>query len=413
MTDFFKGPMGEALRQVVNLLWSSGYEAYLAGGCVRDYLLNRPFKDIDIATNAKPEELIRMFPAHIRVGQQFGIIIVVVEHFKFEVATFRTDGDYLDGRHPENISFASAEEDAKRRDFSINALFFDLNNQKVIDFVGGVVDLEAKIIRAVGDPHKRFKEDYLRILRALRFKVQLNFQIETQTWLALTQEMSHIHSISGERISEELFRGLLADSHSMAEILHSSGAWDILFSYLGKRNSQAAGILVNFKEKIRTKGEAFAFLILQTDLIKQSELIIFESRQKIKWSLDYEVLLQKLNGQFKLSREDLKTLKFLGASWCWNKNWQNLRAGFRYELLAMPENQLLVQILLALGADKTLVTRDLHFAQNQPRPFLTGTDVEKLDARQRGRVLKESFYLQWEQKINSRTEALNWLNNCS
>jgi tRNA nucleotidyltransferase/poly(A) polymerase len=409
MQDFFNGPIGEALKKVVDQIWSLGYDAYLAGGCVRDHLLSRPFKDIDIATNAKPDELIKIFPNHIPVGKQFGIIIVIMDQYKFEVATFRSDGDYLDGRHPQGIIFSSAEEDAQRRDFSINALFFDLKSNEVIDYVGGIIDLNAKLIRAVGDPRKRFSEDYLRILRALRFRVQLKFEIELQTWWALLNEMKNIMTISGERIADELFKGLAADPQMMSDILQSSGAWHVLFPYLGKRNQEQASKLQNIKSSIQSKGEAFALLLLQTEVQAIKDAFDCESNQKIKWNLEYEQIVKKINDHLKLSREDLKILKYLGASCCWIKNWKNLRPAFSYELLAMFEDKILADLLIAFGLDSSIIAKDMSFAKNQPKSFLTGSDVEKLDPKQRGGVLKESFYLQWEQKLCDRNEALEWL----
>jgi tRNA nucleotidyltransferase/poly(A) polymerase len=410
MIDFFQGPMGEALKQVVETLAGAKFESYLAGGCVRDYLLNRSFKDIDIATNAKPDELIKLFPNHIPVGKQFGIIIVLVNHFKFEIATFRTDGDYVDGRHPQSISFASAEEDAKRRDFTINALFFDLKKNQIIDYVNGTGDLKSKIIRAVGDPHKRFSEDYLRILRALRFKVQLEFEIEAQTWQALSQEVKNLNLISGERISDELYKGLEANPKVMVDILESSGAWTVLFfSYLGTRSNAQAHKLNAIKSKVECKGTAFAFLLLQSESINKLEPFDLETIEKIKWAPAYENILKKINDQLKLSREDFKILKYSGAAGAWTKNWQKLRPAFRYEILAMPENKFLPAFLLAFGLDPAILSRDLLLAQNQPPAFLTGVDVEKIDPKMRGGVLKECFYLQWEQKLTSRAEALKWL----
>lgn len=410
MIDFFQGPMGEALKQVVDTLAGAKFESYLAGGCVRDYLLNRSFKDIDIATNAKPDELIKLFPNHIPVGKQFGIIIVLINHFKFEIATFRTDGDYVDGRHPQSISFASAEEDAKRRDFTINALFFDFKKNQIIDYVNGTHDLNSKIIRAVGDPQKRFSEDYLRILRALRFKVQLEFEIETQTWLALSQEVKNLNLISGERISDELFKGLVANPKVMVDILVSSGAWSILFnSYLGARNNTQNCKLNAIKGKLESKGAAFAFLLLQSEAINKLEPLIIETIEKIKWAPAFENILKKINDQLKLSREDFKILKYLGAAEAWTKNWQKLRPAFRYEILAMPENKFLPEFLLAFELDPAILSHDLSRAHSQPSAFLTGVDVEKISPKMRGGVLKECLYLQWEQKLTCRADALEWL----
>src|SRR3569623_3460811 len=158
----------EAIR-IVQTLVNAGHEAVFAGGCVRDMLRGGEPKDYDVATSARPEQVRKIFPNSHAVGAHFGVIIVVMDGQPFEVATFRRDGDYSDGRHPDAVEFTSAEEDAKRRDFTVNGLFYNPLKDEVIDHVGGRADLEKKILRAIGDPRQRFQEDHLRLLRAIRF----------------------------------------------------------------------------------------------------------------------------------------------------------------------------------------------------------------------------------------------------
>src|SRR5437763_17037138 len=177
-----KSPMEQTGREIVRKLRAAGHVAYYAGGCVRDLLSGKPPKDIDVATDARPEMVQKLFARTYAVGAHFGVIVVLENGFQFEVATFRSDGAYLDGRHPVDVHFASAEEDAARRDFTINGMFFDPESDAVIDFVGGRTDLEARLIRAIGDPAQRFTEDRLRMLRAIRFATVLGFEIETATW---------------------------------------------------------------------------------------------------------------------------------------------------------------------------------------------------------------------------------------
>src|SRR6266513_4045770 len=152
--------------------------AYIAGGCVRDIIRGVTPKDFDIATNARPEEVQKLFPRTYAVGAHFGVIVVVEGDFQFEVATFRSDDAYIDGRHPSAVHFSSPEEDAKRRDFTINGMFFDPVADKVIDFVGGRADIAAKFVRAIGDAAQRFSEDRLRMLRAVRFATVLDYKID-------------------------------------------------------------------------------------------------------------------------------------------------------------------------------------------------------------------------------------------
>src|ERR1700747_2487689 len=178
-------PLVEVATSVVRHLRSHGYVAYFAGGCVRDALLGFPPKDIDVTTNARPEEVQRIFAHTVPVGAKFGVIRVLENEWEFEVATFRSDGAYLDGRHPDTVTFSSPEEDAQRRDFTINGMFYDPLAERVIDLVGGQTDIGAKLRSAIGEPAKRFEEDRLRMLRAVRFATALNYEVDKKTWEAL------------------------------------------------------------------------------------------------------------------------------------------------------------------------------------------------------------------------------------
>ncbi len=194
---------------IVQRLREAGYTAYFAGGCVRDALRGAAVKDIDIATSATPEEVAALFPAQsIGVGQSFGVMLVVLGGISYDVATFRTDGGYQDGRHPESIAYDTAEHDAQRRDFTVNALFYDPIEARILDFVGGVEDLNAGILRTVGDPLQRFREDRLRMLRAIRFAAVCGWKIAPETWAALCTEAPALPCVSAERIRAEFLRML-------------------------------------------------------------------------------------------------------------------------------------------------------------------------------------------------------------
>jgi tRNA nucleotidyltransferase/poly(A) polymerase len=197
---------------IMQRLQRHGFVAYFAGGCIRDALRGIPPKDIDIATNASPEKVQELFSRTISVGVQFGVVRVLESGMEFEVATFRSDGIYLDGRHPESVRFSTPEEDALRRDFTINGMFYDPFTQTVIDYVNGRADLVRKIVRAIGEPAKRFLEDRLRMLRAIRFASTLAFEIETSTWSAIRANVKEITKVSPERIRDELVK-ILVDPH--------------------------------------------------------------------------------------------------------------------------------------------------------------------------------------------------------
>ncbi len=197
-----------AAREIVARLRAHGHEAFFAGGCVRDRLLGRPSKDIDIATSTQPDTVQELFPDSHAVGKAFGVVIVEQGGYTFEVATFREEGPYSDGRRPDSVSFTDAEHDAQRRDFTINALFFDPTSDQVLDYINGQEDLKQGIVRAVGDPATRFEEDHLRMLRAVRFAATLEFSLAPATETAIQTSARLIRRISAERIRDEILRTL-------------------------------------------------------------------------------------------------------------------------------------------------------------------------------------------------------------
>src|SRR6266850_3088408 len=217
-------PMEKTACEVAARLRARGRIAYFAGGCVRDMVRGLAAKDFDIATDATPDIVQKIFPHTYAVGAHFGVVVVVKNGFNFEVATFRSDGAYLDHRHPVDVRFSSPEEDAKRRDFTINGMFFDPEKNEVIDFVSGRADLEAKLVRAIGDPAARFAEDRLRMLRAVRFATVLDYKIDNQTWDALVASAASINEISAERIREELLKIFLSPNRVCGwDLLDQSG----------------------------------------------------------------------------------------------------------------------------------------------------------------------------------------------
>ena len=217
-------PLKEKSVGVVKRLREAGYQAYLAGGCVRDVLLGKTPQDYDIATDAKPEAIRNIFPKTIEVGAQFGVVIVLIDGDSFEVATFRYDGPYLDGRHPSEVRFASMQEDILRRDFTINGMMYDPLEDRIIDLVGGREDLSRGLVRAIGEPRARFQEDRLRMARAVRFAAGLGFAIEAKTLAAIQAEASTIGQVSWERIGDEVTRILTEGGARRGfELLDESG----------------------------------------------------------------------------------------------------------------------------------------------------------------------------------------------
>jgi putative nucleotidyltransferase with HDIG domain len=216
--------------QIIKTLHAKGFDAYLAGGCVRDRVRGKEAKDYDIATSALPTDIEKLFSKTVPVGAAFGVMLVIENQEPFEVATFRTEGGYQDGRHPTQVAFAKVEEDALRRDFTVNGLYFDIRKSQVLDLVSGVEDIKKKIIRTIGDPDKRFLEDHLRMLRAIRFAVQLGFEIEKKTFDSIKKHAELIKKVSLERIRDELSKTLSSEDPARGlKLLDEAG---LLFHFL-------------------------------------------------------------------------------------------------------------------------------------------------------------------------------------
>lgn len=208
---FVKNPQWIEVLKTASILKQKGFESFVVGGCVRDFFLQREPKDFDMVTNAKIEDLIHIFPKAITVGAQFGVLILAYKEFQIEISSFRKDGVYKDGRRPSNVSAGSVEDDAARRDFTVNALFYNLQTEEFLDFYQGEQDIKAGIIKTVGKASLRFQEDHLRMLRAVRFCVELNFTIENGVKEAIIKQPALLKKTSSERIGEEFKKILAAD----------------------------------------------------------------------------------------------------------------------------------------------------------------------------------------------------------
>src|SRR3982074_1310324 len=194
----------EMANSICNTLRRSGYQALLVGGCVRDLLLGREPADYDVTTDATPKQVVKLFPERVAVGAQFGVILIPRDGLKVEVATFRSDVGYSDGRHPDSVVYSKTpQEDVQRRDFTINGLLMRHDSGEVLDYVGGQADLKAKIIRAIGEPDRRFREDKLGLLRAVRFAARFGLKIEPETFDAIRRHAREINQVSAERLRDE------------------------------------------------------------------------------------------------------------------------------------------------------------------------------------------------------------------
>ena len=254
----------QAAEEVARRLTDAGHEALFAGGCVRDRLEGEEPKDYDIATSARPDEVLALFPGGDEVGAHFGVILVRESGHQFEIATFRTDGSYLDGRHPESVTFTTAREDARRRDFTVNGLFENPATGEVLDYVGGRSDLEARVVRAIGEPSKRFEEDSLRLLRAVRFAIRTDFELDPATWEAMCADAALLKRVSPERIRGEFDKIITHPARRRGlELLVESGLMEFVVpEFLALRGCQQP-------PEFHPEGDVYVHTLIALDLLPE------------------------------------------------------------------------------------------------------------------------------------------------
>jgi poly(A) polymerase len=431
-------PKGRLARMIAKALKDKGFIAYFAGGCVRDHLRGQKPQDFDIATTATPEKVEKIFRRTIPVGKQFGVMIVVEEDIPFEVATFRCEGGYQNGRHPTRVSFTQPEEDAKRRDFTVNGMFYDPFAEKVIDFVEGMKDLPLKVIRAIGDPAARFEEDKLRLLRAIRFASTLGFEIEKKTWEALCKKASKIREVSLERIREELVkiftrsgaaRGftLLSESGLMKEILPEVDAMRGVkqpenFHPEGDVYEHTRLLLEHLQPPVST---TLAFSALfhdigkpKTSAVRKGRLTFYEhSEEGVK-------IAREIMRRLRFSNEEIEGVSECVANHMKFMDVQKMRAGKLKQFISRPhfEEEMELHRLDCTAShgmlDNLTFLRDklkeYEHEELKPKPFVNGHDLMELGMKP-GRAMKplleEAFVLQLEGRFKNREDALEWLRN--
>jgi poly(A) polymerase len=334
---------------IIETLKHHGYEAFYVGGCVRDQLLGVHFSDIDIATSAPSKIVQSLFKKTIPVGIKFGIIVVVEDGFNFEVATFRKDKDYIDGRHPEEVEIATLEEDVTRRDFTINGLYFDPLENKLYDFIEGKKDLNNKLIKAIGDPLKRFEEDHLRMIRACRYAACLNFFIEEKTKEAIIKMAPICHEgVSIERIIQELekmhAKGCL---HRGLKLMHELHVLKAIFPALSFDSDQA------LEAKFQKIGE-----------LKKDIPLIFPLF--ILFNLKTKSEIENLCNKFKLSNEALK----LALSALEFKSYRSLKNIDLARLFSLPYFEQLQNFEVLFVEDKQAFLNFICEKQKQLKPVI-------------------------------------------
>ncbi len=388
--------------KVIKRLSRNGFQALLAGGCVRDMLLRRPASDYDVATNAQPDDVIKLFRRTLKVGAKFGVVIILLEDKQVEVATFRTEAGYANGRHPSVVKFTGAAEDAGRRDFTINGMFYDPVKEKVIDYVDGRADLKKGLIRTIGKAKERFNEDYLRMLRAVRFSTQLGFAIEPTTWSAICSNAKKITKISGERIAIELEAILVNPNRSVgASMLAKSGLAKAIFpGFSGKHAEFAANVLGQLRKKVDfALALASLFAGCPTEFAHQRCQILKLSRSQnkhIKFLLTNRGKL--LDDQMALSR-----LKMILAG----PYFQDLYELQRAIQKAGPDG---AEGIAALSRLRRRI-RDLGDVEMRPKPLLNGHHLIRLGAVPGpglGQLAQEMYIAQLEGKLQTSKQARQW-----
>jgi tRNA nucleotidyltransferase (CCA-adding enzyme) len=396
-------PHWPAVQRIYHTLIGNGYKAYLAGGCVRDFLLGRVANDLDIATDATPDTIETLFPKTVAVGKAFGVILVVDEGITFEVATFRSDGIYRNGRHPESVVFTTPEEDAQRRDFTVNALFYDLHEGRVLDFVGGVKDLEEKILRAVGNPEARFREDHLRLLRAVRFSAQLDFALEPATLQAVKVLSSLVKTVSPERIHEETYKLLKSQNPLRGlQLLESTGLGKALFPGWSA---------------VYTKGEKHFELLFSNTARSQRRPPLEEEASLwmcflAPWALQKDIGWTRILDQYRFSRGLNKSLRKALERLENTAHFFMTSRGEQLALLQDPSVQLFLFVCETLGFETyhlgQLKKQWQAWGEVMPAPWVRAEDLKGVaEGREIGNALHRCYVLQLEGQASDKQALLD------
>jgi len=427
----------ELARQAVLRLQQNGFAAFWAGGCVRDQIMGQLPKDYDIATNAKPDEVIRMFPGAETVGKSFGVVRAPLEGALFEIATFREDHGYADGRRPSAVSFTDPATDAMRRDFTINAVFFDPVSGQYHDYVGGRKDIEARLIRAVGDPCHRFAEDYLRMLRAARFAATLEFRIEPNTAAAIRALAGRLAQIAPERVREELNRTLCESRRpgSALRILDDLGILQVILPEVAAMKGQPQ------PPEFHPEGDVFTHTVRMLDLVEQPSVPLIyavllhdvgkpatasqDNTGRLRFhyhSSKGAEIARKILERLRFSNDEIEIIVHCVGNHMRFMDVPRMRRATLRRLVGEPsfEVELELHRLDCLASHGDLSTyeflrkfqRELATEPVLPKPWINGNDVMQLgvpEGPQVGQWLQKAYDAQLEQRFADRAALLEWL----
>ncbi|MBN1675977.1 MAG: CCA tRNA nucleotidyltransferase [Kiritimatiellae bacterium] len=432
-----KDSLRAAATAVVRRLQQSGHRAYWAGGCVRDMLMSREPADYDIATDATPEQVVALFPGTVVVGKAFGVARVCLGASTCEVATFRRDHGYTDGRHPDSVTFSDPETDANRRDFTINALFFDPVTEQVLDYVGGRRDLAARLVRAVGDPFARFAEDHLRMLRAVRFAGTLGFELEPGTADSIRANAAKLAAISEERVRQELTR-ILVESRRAGDALRTMdrlGLVEVVLPEVAAMKDQAQPPrfhpegdvfthTVLMLNKMATTDHRLAWAVLLHDIGKPPTAQVDEA-DRIRFNRHArkgEEMARQILTRLRFSAADTDTIAGCVGNHMRFMDVQRMRKATLRKLLGAPTFALELE-LHRLDCEAShgkldnyafLVEALRAFEQEpvMPDPWVSGRDVMALGVPHGPAVgdwKRRAYDMQLEGAVGGRDELLAWL----
>jgi len=419
----------DAAVRLLRRLRDAGHAALFAGGCVRDLLMHRRPKDYDIATDATPDQVTKLFEKVIPVGAEFGVVKVVVAGIEFEVATFRSDMEYSDGRRPRGVEFTGPRQDALRRDFTVNGMFFDPISGEVIDYVGGRRDIQARLIRAIGPPRGRFAEDYLRMLRAVRFAAVLGFEIERETFEAIRENVEKIKDISGERIREEL-EAMLCDRsrRSALELLDASGLLEAVLPELAATKGVRQGRVLHPEgdvwqhtllamENLEDPSFTLAMGVLLHDVGKPPSAA--GARPFLNHERIGERMARNIAGRLKLSKRETETIAFLVRYHMILKDARHMRKSTLKRVIGHELFDDLAEVhrIDAVASNGDLsnyefamkAARELSKQEVKPEPLVNGHDLQAIGIEpgpRMGIILKRLYTAQLDEKISTREQAL-------
>ncbi len=431
--------MDKAHDNALNILkqiCTAGFTAYFAGGAVRDKLLGRIPKDYDIATNALPEQIENLFPKTVAVGKAFGVIMVVQNGIETEVATFREDAGYQDGRRPDSVNFCGAEEDAKRRDFTVNGMFYDPIADEVIDYVGGKADLEKKIIRAIGDPDRRFAEDHLRLLRAVRFAHTLGFSIDPATREAIRKHTPDLCKISVERIENEFSRTLV-ESIRPGDALHELVELDLMqhivpeiLPMIGQEQPQEfhpegdvfehTALMLNL---MKNPDRPLAYTVLLHDVGKPDTAFIGEDRIRFHGHETLSATMtEDILRRLRLPAKEIKEIVRAVAGHMRFKDVQKMKRSTLRKLMGAKTFDLELELhrIDCSGSHQMLDNYEFLLKKHEemgnepvlPERWISGKELCELGVKpgpRLGELLQKAYNAQLEERFDSHAELLDWL----